>query len=182
MATKVHLRSEFNVGARECMALMSNPELHQELSELKGIARRTAKNMKLENGIRTWQVDVRLLEKAPGFIKDLVSDDQLKWVQKFRMDVETLEMEIAFEHPLPERVLKVSGRVRVVDLVPNEKSAVEVDLAIESGLPLVGRRFEALLADRLTKMTEADFAIRRAYVEQNRGRLEAFQVPVEQGA
>ncbi len=176
MTTKVHLSTEFNVGARECLVLMSDPELHRELAELKGMAHRRARNMKLENGVRTWQVDVELLDKVPGFIKGLVREDQLKWVQKFRMDMETLEVDITIEHPLPAKTLTVSGKGRIRETVPEERSVFEVDLEISSGLPLVGKRFEAVLADRLTRMMNVDFQIRHDYVEQHRGRLKGRDV------
>ncbi len=175
MTTDLHLRTEFDVGARACLILMSDPELHEELGRLKGIAHREMRNMRVENGVRTWQVEVALFEKAPAFIRDLLPGEQLRWVQKFRLDQETLAITISVEHPLPDKALHVDGEGGIVELEPGERSALDMVIHISSGLPLIGKRLEKLLADRLKTMMEVDFEIRRTYLKRNRNRLEALK-------
>lgn len=164
MATTIEFSAEYPVKAKDFIDFMSDPELHEYLAQMSGVKHRKMKNRRIEGNKRYWEVDIAVSEKLPSFAKSLISEDRLQWCQKFEMDIDLLQFKFHVEHGLPTNWLIARGTGQVKE--KGEGSILMFNIYVESSIPLLSKKIESTISERVREMLEADAKMRRDFIVQ----------------
>jgi hypothetical protein len=161
---QVRVTGEFGVDLEQCLRHMATPDLYEYVARHQGVLDRRFSGVREEGDVRTWEVELTLLEQIPALARPFVPSDRVRWRQRFTLDMATLEFRFDIDHPLPARLMAAGGRGRLSAEGPG-RSRIEIEVQLESHLPVIGRQLEAYVAQRTKHMLERDVQLRREYME-----------------
>lgn len=166
MATHLRLEHLYPVSQAAFIRCMTEPEMHDFVSEhMPSIKRRLVETHE-EGSRRWWVVEVGWMDEVPAFARKLMNSQKLRWTQRFEVDVNTGYFSFRVQHPFPSSWFEAHG-MGLIQATPENTTRWSVEVELHSAIPLFAAQVEKLVAARVKDMVGQDMALRLRYIERH---------------
>lgn len=158
MATKLTHELTYDAPLTAVGEMLMDPSFRERVSEAQGAVRKTVTVGPDGGGMKVVVDQVQPAEGIPGFARKFVGDE-INLVQTERWsDMETGEVEVV----IPGKPGQMTGTMTLRE--SGGTTTETVDMEIKVGIPLVGGKIEALIADLLRKALRAENEVGRQHL------------------